>query len=67
MEWKLKEHISFPYVTKSYGFDFNYLINNDGTITRHMVLVFKDKANFYENGVMKFGIKLPENANYGRV
>ncbi|CAD8145894.1 unnamed protein product [Paramecium pentaurelia] len=67
LEWKLKEHISFPYVTKSYGFDFNYLINNDGTITRHMVLVFKDKANFYENGVMKFGIKLPENANYGRV
>lgn len=32
-----------------------------------MVLVFKDKANFYENGVMKFGIKLPENAKYGKV
>ncbi|CAD8054081.1 unnamed protein product [Paramecium sonneborni] len=67
LEWKLKEHISFPYITKSYGFDFNYLVNNDGTTTRHLVIVFKDKANFYENGVMKFGIKLPENANYGRI
>ncbi|CAD8046803.1 unnamed protein product [Paramecium sonneborni] len=64
---EVKGTYKFPLYNQSYGFDFNYLVNNDGTTTRHLVIVFKDKAIFYENGMLKFGIKLPENANYGRV
>lgn len=51
MTWKYKERISPPYLTVCYGFDFNYLLNVDGSFTKHLVLVFKDSANFYENGL----------------
>ncbi|CAD8127035.1 unnamed protein product [Paramecium sonneborni] len=64
LEWKLKNHINPPYLTPCFGFDFNYLEGSNGNITYHLVLVFKNSVNFYENDVQKFSIKTPNITSY---
>ncbi|CAD8135600.1 unnamed protein product [Paramecium octaurelia] len=64
LEWKLKTHIRPPYLTPCYGFDFNYLIGAEGNVTQHLVLVFENSVNFYENDLQKFSIKTPNVTSY---
>ncbi|CAD8043968.1 unnamed protein product [Paramecium primaurelia] len=64
LEWKLRTHIKPPYLTPCYGFDFNYLQGEEGNVTNHLVLVFENSVNFYENNLQKFSIKTPNVTSY---
>lgn len=51
-EWVYKDHISDPFASYMYAFDFNNLLMPDGTYQKHMVIVYKNVMNTFVNGLM---------------
>jgi len=41
MEWVFKDWITTPFVAMAYAFDFNYLLKNDGTYQKHLIVVYE--------------------------